>query len=411
MNNKKIFVSGPINLIRMEGYINNIKKVFYFFMDLHLDPYQQTECTDIRSQHIRNYLVDNFDKMKTNNIEYDFFLETFPDFISYKTNYTDIYLKQMRNMFSSVFSFDFKKNVVNKSLEFPNVRFHYLDIRSYLTFRGGDPFGVVYDLINYIFEGEGKLIYIHNLIKIKDIMNILSSRLNIIYESINNKIKLSDKKQLIVAENIEILSKYTNEEFIQIIGYLINKLITSFKHKNVKDELNNILFENFNILVEQYNNKANEIHKYLESVSILLNHNNYEKINYENKKVYFMLVHKKISQEIFYNLSKLVESLFEISSNIYVLFMDIFFLRRILDKDYIKHGIIYTGAAHSANYIRILLKNFNFTITHCYYSEYEIPELINQVKKTNNAEETMELFFPPILQQCIEMSKFPKFFS
>ena len=32
-----VLINGPINVIRLEGKINNIKKVLYIFMDVHVN--------------------------------------------------------------------------------------------------------------------------------------------------------------------------------------------------------------------------------------------------------------------------------------------------------------------------------------------------------------------------------------
>src|SRR2546423_12299049 len=101
-------INGPINLIRVEGIINNIKKIFYLFMDLHIDPSMQNECEDIRSIHIRNYLVNNFDQLTNTNRTVDFFIEDFPDGVMETWNATGIYLDQLRSMFNKIYDFDFK---------------------------------------------------------------------------------------------------------------------------------------------------------------------------------------------------------------------------------------------------------------------------------------------------------------
>lgn len=38
------YVNGPIMPTRLEGIVNNIKKVIYLFGDLHLDLYEQSKC-------------------------------------------------------------------------------------------------------------------------------------------------------------------------------------------------------------------------------------------------------------------------------------------------------------------------------------------------------------------------------
>ena len=62
-----------------------------------------------------------------------------------------------------------------------------------------------------------------------------------------------------------------------------------------------------------------------------------------------------------------------------------YFLRRFLDKEYIKKTIIYISMYHSANYLHFLVKYCNYKII-----EYEFidnkssKELENIIKKTNS---------------------------
>lgn len=66
-------INGPINVVRMEGIINDTKKVIYLFMDRHADIDKQTDCNDPdNSINIAEYFNQSFlklDKDKT----YDFF--------------------------------------------------------------------------------------------------------------------------------------------------------------------------------------------------------------------------------------------------------------------------------------------------------------------------------------------------
>ena len=48
-------VNGPINVIRMEGRVNNIDKVIYIFMDVHYPVDSQTKCDNIFSKDKRRY--------------------------------------------------------------------------------------------------------------------------------------------------------------------------------------------------------------------------------------------------------------------------------------------------------------------------------------------------------------------
>ena len=53
--------------------------------------------------------------------------------------------------------------------------------------------------------------------------------------------------------------------------------------------------------------------------------------------------------------------------NIGLYLMDLYKLRRILDKDYVTNAISYAGANHSINYIRLLIKYFGFKLTNYSY--------------------------------------------
>ena len=68
--------------------------------------------------------------------------------------------------------------------------------------------------------------------------------------------------------------------------------------------------------------------------------------------------------------------------DIYSLITDVYFLRRILDKDYITTILSYTGSAHSANIIYILVKYFDFTVTHIadLKQNENIPDYIIKIK-------------------------------
>ena len=91
--------------------------------------------------------------------------------------------------------------------------------------------------------------------------------------------------------------------------------------------------------------------------------------------------------------------------------MDLFFLRRFLDKDYVTNGIVYTGALHSSTYVYTLIKYFGFKITHWSYLKVTPEELYKLVEKMNNPDDISEYIYPPKLYQCSDMTKFPKLFT
>ena len=43
-SNNIMEINGPTNVVRLEGKVNNIKKVIYVFFDFHIEPNFQTTC-------------------------------------------------------------------------------------------------------------------------------------------------------------------------------------------------------------------------------------------------------------------------------------------------------------------------------------------------------------------------------
>lgn len=87
-------------------------------------------------------------------------------------------------------------------------------------------------------------------------------------------------------------------------------------------------------------------------------------------------------------------------------FMDLYFLRRFLDKDYIKKGIVYCGEYHFVHYISFLVKYFDFEILECdkFYIVSNIKELEKKLKM-EDFEDCYKYFTPDNYNQCIHLKK------
>lgn len=66
-------VNGPINVVRLEGKVNDVRKVIYVFLDFHYGISRQTECENIYSKDIQLYLAENFGNLTKSDKIYDFF--------------------------------------------------------------------------------------------------------------------------------------------------------------------------------------------------------------------------------------------------------------------------------------------------------------------------------------------------
>ena len=259
---ENIFINGPINVIRLEGAINGIKKVLYVFMDFHMDVTQQTRCDDIRSKDVNTYFVENFDKISEDNIIYDFFFEQRPTWIiREKGPYKEHYIEEIDRLFNKSFMINRKKNVVNKSNNFPNIRLHYIDIRDYIAQTEMMSIKLDY-LIDDIIQSEN--IDKQSFTNIKKVLDVITDNTKMLYSILYNenkntlnKIKLKPS----IPTSIKDLKKYTSEDFINKIRSFIDKIRNNYKHHNVKNILNNIIDGEIKKLYDDYFDNINKYQK------------------------------------------------------------------------------------------------------------------------------------------------------
>ncbi|AGF84937.1 hypothetical protein QJ854_gp845 [Moumouvirus goulette] len=186
-------------------------------------------------------------------------------------------------------------------------------------------------------------------------------------------------------------------------------MFNSYENKNVKDKMS----KQINILVDY----LQQIISSCENIN-----NNYNKIILLVKKTNGKLVRQEIIGDYNYGLSpeKIKHILTNIHDDIYKLymqllmyftrFMDVYFLRRFLDKNYITNTIVYTGAYHSMVYVEILSRDFGFKITHVSYPKnIDVNEINNKIKNLN-ANELSKIFYPDELLQCSDITHFPNNF-
>ena len=133
-------INGPINVVRMEGEIDNVKKCIYIFMDTHYDLGQQLECDDVFAKDVNVYFAEKFRELNESDKKFDFFLEIRPTnlqnvshgfSVSVDANHRTIYIGQVMKLFRKFFNYDPKENKVDTSEIFKNVRLHYMDVRDY----------------------------------------------------------------------------------------------------------------------------------------------------------------------------------------------------------------------------------------------------------------------------------------
>ena len=481
-------ISGPVNIIRLEGKIDGIKKIIYLFMDIHNPENEQTKCST-PSLEIEEFLKNNFNNLINYNKYYDFFVEFQPGtFLLPKKKQwynRNIYLDRVLRFFKKYLNYNPTSNEVKTSKIFKNIRFHYIDIRDWLEY--------------YIFEIIGQLfilLYIEskNEYTINNIIKLLDMIIDELYriKSFIQQPKIVKDSHIILEElpSISIaLKPDIQKRIVEKIRYLIGKFLLKINNKKIK----NIINEYVNIIIIPEFNKIIKIMKNLKT-SVNGNQSIPKQYNYvgvnnpipntkiclNNKKCLSSAIYRDIAPEsctgarssaICGELQGYTASLRSIrdnlsqndrlsediapkplgaksfkrninNNNFHILYndlmqindieiiplfaqlMDIYFLRRFLDKKYITNAIVYVGSAHAAIYIDILVNLFNFKITH---ASLAITNNINKINKLVRklhpfksgmhyhkiTDNILNIFLPlkNKIIQCSNISSFPKNFE
>lgn len=451
-------INGPINVVRLEGFINNVKKVIYIFMNYSVSIYLQSECENIYSQDIQYYLAKSFSNLSTDsdkiNKMYDFFIEYLPhtsliqenklentntdknennvdntDTTNgtnkyYTSNINDsntntnidrrlIYLYQVGKLFKKLFVVDSKKNNVRLSEYFKNIRLHYIDM--------DDIFSV--NNINSYFDMIERELYImeeHNYMNLYSLHNCGRYVYRIIeyYQKIDNSIN-----SIITNDHIQSESLHGGKSDKTIYGKNLDKtdklkkFIDKIYNIYKNDKIKMIMRDQIKILQEQISELLRKCKTYHESIiqyHSMIN-NQQDKLIIEpnsiNEYIYGYELSAITNRNIITYLLNTYIIIMEMHTYYLSKFRDIFFLKRFLDKEYIVNAISYINAIHSHIYIEILVKYFDFKITHFAYSKINDLDKLTQDVKNRNVLEMGELFYPSIISQCSDITHFPKNFS
>jgi len=346
------FINGPINYVKLVGQINNKPKNITIFMDVHLDINNQTRCSSFDSIDISQYL---YTKIKNAKIPIDLFMEIRNDQIQKPTtNKKDIYIREVIELFKS--EFVVVKDKVSYSKSNPNVRLHYLDIRDHL-----------------------EIFYTSNLIN-----NEIISKLSLLKgDNLTDAEKIDKIEQ--IKKHIELIKEYT--ENIYITKNIIQQNQPQhFDKKSQKYYLNKIIHEYQN---ENLQTKINEFF----DMNVINNISEFQGIVMQ---IFQLVMYYKYDMKNIEHINRILSLTYTLNTNIlkmYTTFTDAYFLRRFLDKDYIRNVITYCGRYHGLNYIYFLIKYFNFEITKIYNPNgLTINNIMDKIKKTYDLKEVYNLF-------------------
>jgi hypothetical protein len=375
INKDKIYINGPQNFFKLK----KDNKIIYIFFEHHTDIQYQQECDNLYSINIDKYLKHVF---KTTDKPIDFMLET-AFFTPAETNaYLDTnnnnkYFEKLRTMFIKKFENAQK-----------NVRFHYIDIRFYTQL------WLSSDIINNIV----------NTLNDSSLFNLMNIS--------NNLIKLHE----IYEDLLEIINNIDNNvyqynEKTPIINNVIKKITTRYLNNTNKKNINDF-FNKFCVqkivhvmsLIKEYVAKYDEIDKT-------------EYLNYRNQKQFLSIDGKnndktmKIqfhSDDYDNNLHQIIKEMQKLRllvSDIACFFMDAYFLRRFLDKDYINNVVLYAGRFHSSTYLWFLVKFYDFEIIEYLFINDDIKpkEFEKIIKKSDDMYDIIKYVFAKNFSQCVSL--------
>ncbi len=366
-------INGPFNCVRLEGTMNKIHKHIYVFFDIHNEVTNQTKCdSHVKNIDIDKYLLKQFNKLNKQNKKhklnkfYDFFFETHPTFI-YDTNTKLRYRDELHKTFQNKITPKRKANINNI------LRFHCIDIRA-----------LFYNSLNK---------YIISLTNNFDDVHIKQNMMTIYF----------------IKNVIQLMSNY-------ILFKL--KLVGSFDVQNYGINFDKDVFANFakfiDIIIDKYSSE--KIKNIMQNIIIININKTFQKLIKLLDTTYQLLNKNIMNEQIILNFNEINSLFIRIGS----FFVDVYLMRRFLDKNTVTNAIAYVGAEHSSRYIYILVKYFDFKITHCSYASINnYPELTKEIHKLNDMY-TREQFEKNILSkyfytqdfiQCTDMSTFPNNFE
>ena len=408
MNPNARMINGPVNVIRLEGDVHGVKKILYLFLDYHVSVQNQTQCTNVFSEDVQKYFIDNFYKLNQGSKIYDFFAEIYPSelaenkrtrFIDYK----DKYIEEVIKIFKKLFRFDPKKNKVRINELFKNVRLHYLDIRDYykhnIYFITADAVNIARKFMsNDNIDPQGLEMIIHLL----DVME----------DHLSHTINVLSKRQTKKNRTPTIIREKNQDVDVETLEYLANKIKNSYKHNDVRNKMLNLINEsinNFKKTIQTIKSAITRFESYRKDIMAT-----HDRLTKDPKSTYIYVYGlssysvREMIMDIMNTCELLVDDMLV---EFYARFTDIYFLRRFLDKDYITNAITYTGALHSNTYVHFLVNEFNFKVTHASYSKIEDMRALTTEIKKRAVNMIQELILPEWFGQCSSLKGFPEEFN
>ena len=360
-----MFINGPFNIVRLT---NGVKTLIILF-DYHLPVEKQTQCKADEAIDVQMFLHRYF--KENNKKEIDFFLEVNPYLLVRgfrNSKERGSYIFNLETWLSRHFEYERNTDRVKKSSSYPNVRFHYIDFRGHFS---TIEFDVMNDNVTEFIEH-----YNQNLEELRDLIR---------------SHKDSEKNRSIIQAKPGYHDRYVKK-------HILGKLLHRYSNNKVQKTLVSYIKKEYMVFLKKSlefsHEKIKEVNRAINTISVpddMRNGQGYG-VNQDDydKAITYMKVHGT--------------RLYDMWMDVLVRLVDFYFIRRFLDKSYIRNGILYCGSLHGLHIIMILVKFFNFRIVETYYSSSKIARLNTIIRESDGIDPTIlvEHLYPPTLIQCSE---------
>lgn len=401
------YINGPINVVRVQGEIDGKKKVMHIFFDTHV---YRSKCKEDYSLDIDKFLIREFDRLDGNGIVYDFYQE-YPINLYHEPElrYGDVkstlsYMDDLALTFFSKIDLKDGLDIMKIKRSGNNLRLHLIDIRMTL----------ISNLVNMFSELKYH-INKANLQSALSIINIIKNTLEYL-ESFHNDIKNpnSTKESLIqYLKDISASNKTNNNMEINLFVRMLWKTYHVYKHDKVKTIIKRQLdglFSQIRNVIKGLNDLTKNIEKHI--------NDSYEYINKNSDKICEIHgciygIRDSYNLEASSKFLRIIEDLDTIFMDVAAEMIDLYTLRRFLDKDYTSHGIFYGGSFHSVDLIYHLVKYFEFKVTHYYTLNgvNDVSQINKIIKSAKNLDPVINMFDTGPKVQCVNMNGFPNDFK
>jgi hypothetical protein len=372
----KNFIKGPTNYAHLKGSIDGVEKEIHLFFDKHFELDEQTECESFNSIDISHYF---YKLIKESNVKLDFFMEIGIEYLEDKniSNKREIYIKEVMKLFKSEFLLKESTEVVDDidvlySKTNSNVKLHYFDIRDHLDIY------TIYQILN----------------------KKISTYINLLKKNSSDKIESNDKSN---DENISKIIFYMDEicKKVKVLTDNIKDIIANKKNNIIYNKIDDKQKYYLNKIINQYQNEilGKKINSFINThtQSILLS---MDSVIVKIQNIFQNLFFPNINAT---KLKKYIDEFGEYILQLYSIYTDGYLLRRILDKNYVGKSIVYSGGAHSVNFIFFLVKYYNWNILTIHNAkEKDINSLVEKINDEDYSYDIYELFLlKKIYIQCI----------